>query len=243
MRDVRGAEPWDTEDMGRQRPGARRLRFAVASAAPLLYALWVRPLLLTWGATRDETTLAYPGDELVQDPDGGATMATTLPAPPETVWAWLVQMGGDRGGWYSWDWLDNNGRPSADRIVPEWQSLEQGQHLHRVVRPGAAGTGKFTVVTLEPNRALVLRSTYELPSWRSFDPGSGVMPRAYGDGIWGWHLRPLAGGRTRLVVRTRSQGRPRQFTWAFGLLVGEPVHFIMQTRQFHNLRTRVGAEV
>ena len=56
-------------------------------------------------------------------PDSGATMATTLPAPPETVWAWLVQMGGGRGGWYSWDWVDNKGVPSADRIVAEWQSL------------------------------------------------------------------------------------------------------------------------
>ena len=83
-------------------------------------ALWIRPGLLTWGATTQETTRAYPGDELVPEPDGGATMATTLPAPPEAVWSWLVQMGGDRGGWYSWDLLDNNGRPSTDRIVPEW---------------------------------------------------------------------------------------------------------------------------
>ncbi len=46
-----------------------------------------------------------------------------------TLWPWLVQMGGDRGGWYSWDWLDNDGKPSADRIVPEWQSLGVGQQL------------------------------------------------------------------------------------------------------------------
>jgi hypothetical protein len=82
-----------------------------------------------WGATRDEIARAYPGDELVTDADSGATMATTLPAPPERVWPWLAQMGGDRGdrgGWYSWDWLDNSGESSADRIVPEWQSLEVG---------------------------------------------------------------------------------------------------------------------
>ena len=44
------------------------------------------------------------------------------------------------------------------------------------------------------------------------------------------------------MIRTRSRGRPRPFTRPFGLLVGEPVHFIMQTRQFHNLRTRVGSQ-
>ena len=67
------------------------------------------------------------------------------------------------------------------------------------------------------------------------------MPRAQLDGMWGFHLRPAPGGRTRLVIRTRSRGRPRLVTRPFGLLVGEPVHFIMQTRQFRNLRARVAA--
>ena len=74
--------------------------------------------MLTWGATPEEATCRYPGDELVPDPDGGATMATVLPAPPEGVWPWLVQIGDDRGGWYSLDWLDNSGKPSADLWVP-----------------------------------------------------------------------------------------------------------------------------
>jgi hypothetical protein len=108
--------------MGGQRPRARLLALAAALAAPALYARWMRPRLLSWGATRDEAAGAYPGDELIPDPDGGATMATTLPGPPERVWPWLVQMGGGRGGWYSWDRLDNDGAPSADRIVAQWQS-------------------------------------------------------------------------------------------------------------------------
>jgi hypothetical protein len=53
----------------------------------------------------------------------------TLPAPPERVWPWLVQMGGDRAGWYGWDWLDNGGRPSADRIAPKWLNLAKGQRV------------------------------------------------------------------------------------------------------------------
>ena len=149
-------------------------------------------------------------------------MATTLPVPPERVWAWLVQMGGDRGGWYSWDWLDNNGEPSADRVVPEWQSLEEGQHLYTAPN----GPSRFVVAVLEANRTLVLRGDYS----KSID------------GLWGFHLRPTPGGTTRLVVRTRSRGRPRPLTRPFSLLLGEPLHFVMQTRQFHNLRRRVGAE-
>src|SRR4249919_1132915 len=105
---------WDPDDMSGHQPRIRLLRLVAACAAPALYALWIRPRLLAWGATPDETTRTYPGDELVPDPDSGATMATILPAPPERVWPWLVQMGGDRAGWYSWDRVDNNGEPSAN---------------------------------------------------------------------------------------------------------------------------------
>jgi hypothetical protein len=170
----------DTEDVRGHRSKARLLPRAAAAAAPVFYALWIRPRLLTWGATRDETTRAYPGDELVPDANGGATMATTLPAPPEKVWPWLVQMGGNRGGWYSWDSLDNNGERSADRIVPEWQNLEEGQHLHRAPK---GPTNWWTVVVLEPNRTLVLQTSYKSLTGQSYDPRSGPMPRAYTDGI------------------------------------------------------------
>jgi hypothetical protein len=92
---------------------------------------------LTWGATADEVSRSYPGDEFIPRADGGVfTMATTLPAPPEKVWPWLVQMGGERAGFYSWDRLDHGGKPSADRIVPEWQSLQVGRRLWR---PRTAG--------------------------------------------------------------------------------------------------------
>jgi proline iminopeptidase len=145
-------------------------------------------------------------------------------------------MGGGRAGWYSWDWLDNSGQPSADHIVPEWQSLEVGRQLK-----GPANW--WTVAVVEPNRTLVLQSSCGLPPRPLFRsaarlPASGAPGRDLG-------LPPAAGSRRpdRLVIRTRSRGRPRLVTRPFGLLVGEPVHFIMQTRQFHNLRTRVGAEV
>jgi hypothetical protein len=207
---------------------------SLAAACAAAYALWIRPRLLTWGAARDEAARAYPGDELISHPDAGATMATTLPAPPDIVWPWLVQMGGERGGWYSFDWLDNKGQPSAARTVPEWQNLEVGRQVK-------GPTNWFTVVVLEPNRTLVLHSSYSLLTGQSFDPRSGRLPLVYAEGIWGFHLRQASGGRTRLVVRTRSRSRPRLFTWPFSMLVGEHLHFILQSRQFHNLRARVGA--
>jgi hypothetical protein len=118
------------------------------------------------GATPDETSRSYPGDELVPKPDGGATMATFLPAPPERVWPWLVQMGGDRGGWYSCDWLDNKGKSSADRVVPEWENLEIGRRLKGptnwwtvVALPACQlSTGSSPCTSLSANSSIMLRS-------------------------------------------------------------------------------------
>jgi proline iminopeptidase len=99
------------------------------------------------------------------------------------------------------------------------------------------------VEVLAPNRTLVLRSTYGLFSGRSFEPRSGPAPTPWVDGIWGFHLRPGPGGGTRLVARSRNRSGPRAVARPFGLLLGEPMHFAMQTRQFRNLRQRVAAEV
>jgi hypothetical protein len=216
----------------------RGVVLAVTTSAAAVYALGLRPRLLTWGATREEVAADYPGDELIPHPDDGSTMATTLQVPPERVWPWLAQMGGDRGGWYSRDWLDNNGRPSADRIVKEWQGLSAGQRLSRVAAPGRE-PGSFTVVSLEPNRTLVLRASYGLFTGRDFDPHSGPAPTPWVDGIWGFHLRPTPSGGTRLVARSRNRGGPRVITRPFALLLSEPMHFAMQTRQFRNLKRRV----
>ena len=70
-----------------------------------------------------------PGADLVPGGERAATMAVTIDAPPDQVWPWLVQLGWDRAGWYSWDRLDNAGRPVRTRVHPEWQDLAVGDHL------------------------------------------------------------------------------------------------------------------
>ena len=108
----------------------------VAVTAAAVYAAWVRPRLMRWGATDEEVAGRYPGAELVPGGQRGATMAVTIAVPPDQVWPWLVQMGGDRGGWYSWDRLDNRGLPSARKVHPEWQDLALGDYVRYSTRAG-----------------------------------------------------------------------------------------------------------
>ena len=115
-------------------------------------------------------------------------MATTLPAPPEQVWPWLVQWASAaRAGTAGTGWT-TPAEPSADRIVPEWQSLEVGQRLEQ--RVARRGQPWMTVAMVEPGRALVLRATAEMASCGPFDPRPARIPGAYLDGIWGSHLQP-----------------------------------------------------
>jgi len=127
---------------------ARRLAVLLGLSA-CAYALAVRPRLLRWGAT-EEVRRPYPGSEFVPGGERSATMAVTIGAPPSQVWPWLVQMGCDRAGWYSWDRLDNGGVPSSEHIRPEWQKLSVSDHLASTPN----GSAWFEVAALEPGRFL-----------------------------------------------------------------------------------------
>ncbi len=214
-----------------------RLRSALTAAAPFaLYALVVRPRMTNWDATDTERIMPLPGDDLIPGGRGGATMATTIDAPPAAVWPWLLQMGCDRAGFYSWDRLDNGGRPSADRIHPEWQDVTVGSRLSCV----PDGSAWFDVALIEHERTFVLRSSLALPSGHPFNPALRP-PRAFNDSTWGFHLRSIGDGATRLLVRGWHVGRPRGVIEVGNWLFWEPAHWVMQTKQFAELRRRAEA--
>jgi proline iminopeptidase len=211
----------------------RRLAALLALAAGVAYAVAVRPRMLRSGASDEELQEPYPGAGLVPGGRRGGTMAVTIEAPPSRVWPWLVQMGCDRAGWYSWDRLDNGGVPSAERIHAEWQTLSVGDRLAST--PG--GRAWFEVAALEPARFLGLRAAIDLVTGRPFDP-AGPRPRWYVDSRWGFRLTAWPGNRTRLVVSGYADARPRLLQAVADRLFWEPAHWIMQTRQFANLKRR-----
>lgn len=199
------------------------------------YALVVRPRLIRWGATDEELARTYPGSELIPDGQRAATMAVTIERPPAEVWPWLVQMGWERAGWYSWDCLDNGGRRSAREIHPEWQDLGIGDCLS-AWSPGGP-VAAWEVVALEPRRFLGLRGLSDLGGHR-LDPDQ-PRPPAYVEGLWGFLLEEKGPGCTRLVVSGYQCVRPRWLERAVNFCLYPPVHWIMQTRQFARVKQNV----
>lgn len=196
------------------------------------YAAVVRPRLLRSGATEDEVERPYPGADLVPGGTRGATMAATIDAPPSRVWPWLVQMGCGRAGWYSWDRLDNGGVPSAERIHPEWQAIAVGDRLPST----SDGRHWFEVAAVDPERFLALRASFDFRG-RPL-PSTGPWPRTYTDSTWCFLLNELPGKRTRLVVSGYASARPMLMQAMTSFLFWEPAHWIMQKRQFTNLKRR-----
>ncbi|MFM8874672.1 MAG: hypothetical protein ACKOGC_01275 [Anaerolineae bacterium] len=142
--------------------------------------LFIRPWHLRWGATTEDVLRAMPGDlEHI-----GWTRAITIEAAPEEVWPWLMQWGQGRGGWYSYDWLENLlgfDIHTADRILPEYQDLNVGDPICM-----ARGFCTSHVTVIEPNQWL---------SWQAKDEdGTPVWTFTFG-------LVPVDDTHTRLIVR------------------------------------------
>jgi len=189
-----------------------------------------RVTLRSSSATRWERNRPLPGDDAVPGASSASTMATTIDAPPAAVWQWLVQIGSDRAGFYSFDHLDNAGRPSVEEIRPEWQTLAVGDRLAST----PSGRTWFVVTELEPERSLVLRASIDPCARCSYDP-AGERPRFFIDSSWAFVLEPLA-SRTRLLVRTKSAARPVLLARLANVLFFDPAHWIMQTRQLIRIR-------
>jgi hypothetical protein len=173
---------------------------------------------------------SLPGDELLMAARAEVTHQVDIQAPPEKVWPWLVQMGRRRGGWYSWDLFDNGGARSADRIVPELQKLAVGD----VLPIKAEGSEGFTVLILDPPRALILGDPSLLPGRVRPDPHA---PRA----TWAFVLEPLGAAATRLRVRVRAEYGRSLAASLLRPLVGA-LHEVMERKQLRTLKERVEAQ-
>jgi hypothetical protein len=229
----------------------RKLLFvlaAIAGAAALTWKLAVQPWFRSWGIDPDEVSRTLPGDELLPGATG-ETRAITIEATPSAIWPWLAQMGYGRGGWYVYEAMDA-AWPSADRILPQHQSLAEGDVVG--THPG----GGFVVRQVEPKRSLVLYLDAALirqQAQAAKDAGllgeAGLDPEVAEAltseepidfaATWAFVLEPQPSGGTRLIERFRVKFGDTNQPWTrytlpfmgFGL-------FVVVRKQLLNIKAR-----
>jgi hypothetical protein len=213
--------------------GTLKKTAAIAPFAAIgLYVGVIRPWLVRWGADDAERSLSLPGDEIVPEPKYETTHAVTIDAPPERVWPWLIQLGQGRGGFFSYDWIENLLRldiHSVDRIVPELQSLATGDFISLAPDNNVP----MWVVMLDPPKAMVLSTG---------KPGDRPMPGDYlkGElaGSWAFVLEPIDEKTTRFIVRWRSNWQDSPLASALNRIFLEPAHCTMERGMMLGIKKR-----
>ena len=193
------------------------------------YVLFFRPWQRSWGASDEEMYCTLPGDELVHHADVVETRVVTIKATPAAIWAWLVQIGQGRAGYYSYERLENLAglkMKNAEGINPDWQHLVVGD-----IVPAESGGRGFKVYALEHDRALVLGG-------REGDTGVFEgFTQMFPEFSWAFILVPVDSEHTRLISRFRGSSQP-SFWNKMIVIFFEPIEFLMTSRMLLGIKKR-----
>jgi len=192
-----------------------------------------RSKMQRWGATDQEVAALLPADGMFTRPAMESTRAITIEAPPRRVWAWLVQIGQGRAGFYSYDTLENllgMNIHSSDRIVPELQRLRVGDTV-----PFWRGVGVAAAAVVPPWVLVLSGAVHDATTRRS--SGRHELPVQTG-GTWVFLLEPLPGLNTRMIVRTRVAGFAPHWLCYIFLRLLEPVYFVMERKMLLGIKRR-----
>lgn len=203
--------------------------------AALMTAAFLTPFLRKarnhWGLDETTAARAYPGDELVRAPRWTWTHGVEIAAPSASVWPWIAQIGADRAGFYSYQWLENLAGcrlRNAEVVHPEW-TLAVGSAL--VLHPDPKAP-RLEVVALEPERYFV---AYGRP-----DDEARALKKPWIAASWLFFIEPLGDERSRLVSRYRVAYSDDLATrMALGPTLLEPVGFAMDRRMLLGVKELV----
>ncbi len=197
------------------------LTLVVLIGLTVLLVVLLTPWMDRWGATDAELAAQLPGDGLVPAPAATYVHAITIQAPAEEIYPWLVQLGAEKGGFYSYELLENMvgcDIHNADRIHEEWQNIQVGDQVKMTA--GEAGPPPYQIAEIYPGQALILGHQEEDGRWAD---------------SWAFVLVPQEDGSTRLVIRTRT------------MMVGgiwnvvHPISFFMERGLLRGVKARAEA--
>jgi hypothetical protein len=209
----------------------RALRIVCNLVGALLILLsgatpFLRRFRARYGTRRSDRSREFPGDDLIAEPRWSWCHAIELDAACAEVFPWLVQMGQDKAGFYSHEWLENLAGCeicNAQSIHPEWQRLRVGDAFRL-----APQVPPLRVVRVEPNQSVLVASPNDA--------------QATARVTWLFFLEPLPNGGSRLFSRYRAsypRGLRNQLLYGPALL--EPIGFVMDCALLRGIKRRVEA--
>ncbi|MHC1783884.1 MAG: hypothetical protein AB9891_14215 [Anaerolineaceae bacterium] len=202
------------------KPQSKFLHFlgglAIVLAVIILTFSFLIPWTHTYGATPEELSRTYHGDELITEPIVNWTHGITINATPEKVWPWIIQIGDSRAAFYSFTFIENMfGDPdayhNADRVHPEWQNppIDQGIIIDFL-----------KIKEYEVNQFMLASEDVPDMNW-----------------TWLWWIEPEGENATRLIIRMRIEV-PGQAGMS---VLGEAINltgFVMEVGMLNGLKAR-----
>ena len=181
----------------------------LAAVVVATYVAFLGPSQRRWGASDKEVGRAMPGDDLLPPGAPSTTRAITIDAIPRDVFPWLLQIGYGRGGWYSYDWIDNDGKRSVHRIDPTLQDLAVGDRIQMV--PGFG------------------------PKVREIEQDHHILSSGDAD-TWCLLVEPRPGGCSRLISRWRLDW-PKSIGTYVWTCIADPGAFVMEQKMLRTIKT------
>ena len=199
------------------------------------YLTWfLRPLRDRWGLTKEKALRSLPGDDIVKNPKSAYSHGIEINAPLEYVWPWVVQIGKDRGGFYSYEALENIAGLNiynTDVILEEYQDPKVGDII-----PFGPKSG-YPLVLVKPKEALVIESCDDLERKTTFNPADGY-PNKFLHISWLWYIEPLGPYRSRFISRNRVNFRDSRLNRFKFSILAEPMVFAMDRKMCLGIKKR-----
>ena len=202
---------------------------AVEGAAQIVWNLVATPFTgrrrLRWGTVGTEESDSLPGDEFVPEPKWSYTLGLAVDASPQNVWPWIAQVGQGRGGFYTYQTLENIAGckiTNTTEILPEHQHPAVGEdiYLHPTAPP-------MRIEIVDPPHALVLFGS----------PADVGADESWGMSTWQFVVKPDPDGGSRLLTRGRSDYSPDwRSRLTFGRFPIEAITFVMSRKMMLEIK-------
>ena len=195
--------------------------------------LFLKPLRDIWGTSNEKHEGVFPGDELIPHPSNTFTHAIQIDASAKDVWPWIAQIGQGRGGFYSYEALENlTGLQiyNASEILDEYQEPQLGDQISF-----GAGTA-YPIVFLEPPHSMAIGVWHDRDTDKKYDPKAG-HPRNFMQTTWLWHIESISPIQCKLYSRNRLKLPSSRKNQILATLL-EPIVFAMDRKMLLGIKRR-----